>query len=72
MKLQFKRFGDCVCYDSTYGVLRLRLGQKKQIGVGIFTGQDTNMRIVLLGMSIIAREDAESFQKLFTSYFDLM
>lgn len=54
MQSNYLKYGDLLCFDVTYKLLKKKKKQAKHIGVGFFVGQDENTRIVLFGMNIIS------------------
>lgn len=46
--------------------------EQGHVGVGFFVGQDTNVRILLFGFSIIRVETKENFVELFQFFFEIM
>lgn len=56
MKKSYLQYGDVICFDITYKLLRKTFGQSKHVGVGFFVGQDENTRISLFGMCTIIHE----------------
>lgn len=69
MKENYIRFGDMLCFDLTYKLLKKKINVDKHIGVGFFVGMDTNLRIVLFGVAVLRKEDSLSFAFLFESLF---
>lgn len=61
MKNSYQRYGDVICFDITYKLLKRKIGENKHLGVGFFVGQDENTRITLYGMSVIENETSENF-----------
>jgi len=53
MKRNYLSYGDNLCFDVTYKLLKKKRGEAKHLGVGFFVGQDENSRIVLFGLSTI-------------------
>lgn len=72
MKSNYKKYGDLLCFDITYKLLKKSRKQMKHLGVGFFVGQDENTRIVLFGMCTIAHETTDNFAKLFSFFFEVM
>jgi hypothetical protein len=72
MKSNYRKYGDLLCFDITYKLLKKKRKETKHLGVGFFVGQDENTRIVLFGMCTIARETTEYFMKLFSFFFEVM
>ena len=69
MKTGYKKYGDLMCFDITYKLLKKKKKQLKHLGVGFFVGQDENTRIVLFAMCTIANECSEDFKQLFGYFF---
>lgn len=55
-------FGDRISFDVTYKVVK---NEKKNYGLGVFVGADTNLRITPIGLAVIGAETTENFMKLF-------
>lgn len=72
MKSGYLRYGDLLCFDITYKLLKKKKKQQKHVGVGFFVGQDENTRIVLFGMCTIVNECSEDFRLVFGYFFDMM
>lgn len=72
MQDAFFKWGDCISFDVTYNLLRERTSETKQWGLGLFTGFDTNLRIVLFGCCLLSSEKKEDFMLLFNNFFQLM
>ena len=69
MKKNYARYGDILCFDVTYKLLKKKKGEVKHLGVGFFVGQDENSRIVLFAVSTIKHEPSENFCLLFEYFF---
>lgn len=69
MKKFYLQYGDVICFDVTYKLLKKLKNQVSHIGVGFFVGQDENTRIILFGMSTISYETSENFQIMFEFFF---
>ncbi len=54
MGKMYHRFGDTCSFDVTYNIIKERSTDKKQWGVGVFTGFDTNMRILIFAVVLIS------------------
>lgn len=72
MKRNYDRYGDLLCFDITYKLLKKKKGQARHIGVGFFVGQDENTRITLFAMCTIATETTDNFKRLFAFFFECM
>jgi hypothetical protein len=61
-----RRWGDMVCFDLTYNLVKER-SQKanNQWGLGMFTGMGHNKEIILMGVCFMACETTESFTFIF-------
>ena len=53
MKNSYLQYGDVICFDITYKLLKKMRYQANHVGVGFFVGQDENTRIMLFGMCTI-------------------
>ena len=53
MKKNYLKYGDVLCFDLTYKLLKKKRKSDRNIGIGFFVGQDENLRIVLFGFCII-------------------
>jgi hypothetical protein len=40
MKKNYIKFGDILCFDITYKLLKKKVKESKHLGVGFFVGQD--------------------------------
>ena len=69
MKNNYILYGDVLCFDITYKLLKKRKRTDKHIGIGFFVGQDENFRIVLFGLCMIRSETTSSFKELFSFFF---
>lgn len=67
----YRRFGDVCTFDITYNIIKERSSDKRQWGVGVFTGLDTNMRILIFAVALISNESTNSMEKLFEGFFKL-
>lgn len=65
MAKMYRLFGDFCTFDITYNLLKERNTDKKQWGVGVFTGKDSNMRILIFAIALISNESTTSMQKVF-------
>lgn len=72
MKKNYTKFGDIVCFDITYKLIKKKVGQAKHLGVGFFVGQDQNSRIVIFSVSTIRNQTSECFQILFQFFFEIV
>ena len=66
-----REFGDVVCFDVTYNLLKIRNINGKSWGVGIFSGFGSNLELVIFGVSIINNESTESLSRLFANYLEM-
>jgi hypothetical protein len=69
MKKNYIKFGDILCFDVTYKLLKKKVSEPKHLGVGFFVGTDENSRIVIFAVSTIRHETADNFQILFEFFF---
>lgn len=53
MKQKYIQFGDTICFDITYKLLKKKRADDRHLGVGFFVGQDQDLRIVLFAMATI-------------------
>jgi len=53
----FQLFGQCVCYDITYNVVRRIRENDREInlGLGVFSGMTNTNGIIVYGFSLLAR-----------------
>lgn len=72
MQTNYLKYGDLICFDVTYKLLKKKKKQAKHLGVGFFVGQDENTRIVLFAMNTIADETSVNFLKLFEFFLQIM
>lgn len=63
MLKNFQRYGDLVCFDVLYHVLKNEANGKK-FKVGIFSLIDSNMRILIGGVAILCQEVAINLEKV--------
>lgn len=68
----YQRFGDVVCFDLTYNLLRDRSKTGKQWGLGVFTGMGCNMELVIFGYCLTCSESAKTFMMIFENVFQLL
>jgi hypothetical protein len=66
-----RNFGDVVCFDITYNLLRERSTRKTQWGLGVFCGFGRNLEIVIFAIYLICNESKDSFKRLFLNYFEM-
>ena len=71
MKDSYSRFGDLVSFDITYNILRNVAQDNRRFRVGVFTVQDTNVRVLFAGLAIIADETAYTLSRMFYLLFDI-
>lgn len=72
MKKTYQLYGDSICFDITYKLLKKKRGQYKHLGVGFFVGLDQNTRITLYALSTIEQETSDNFYILFDFFFEVM
>ena len=56
MKENFKLFGQAVSYDLTYNLVQELGPEKRQYGVGLFTGVNCFNKIITFGISFTCSE----------------
>lgn len=56
MRQSYLRFGDLVAFDITYGLLRNVAHDSRSYKVGVFTVNDTNLRMLFAGIAIFVDE----------------
>ena len=49
-------YGDNVCFDITYKLLKKKFLEERHLGVGFFVGQDENSRIVIFAVCTVSHE----------------
>lgn len=55
MRAAYSLFGDVLCLDVTYNLLKQRTSERKrQWGVGVFVGMGKNMELVIFGWCLIS------------------
>ena len=57
MKKNYKIFGEVINFDTTYRMIKKTNPYGGQYGVGYFMAQDTNLRYVLTGICLYAKDD---------------
>ena len=72
MRQNYRCYGDLLCFDLTYKLLKKRKTDSKHLGVGFFVGQDENTRIIIFGLCTITVESSENFKTAFSFFFDCM
>ena len=56
MKANYVRYGDLVSFDITYSLIKNVASDSRRYNIGIFTMQDTNLRILLAAVAFICDE----------------
>ena len=56
MRSNYMLYGDNVCFDITYKLLKKKFLEERHLGVGFFVGQDENSRIVIFAVCTISHE----------------
>ncbi len=56
MKNNYRLFGDVLTFDITYRMLKKKNPFGNYYGLGFFFGQDTNSRLVLFGICLLAKD----------------
>ena len=72
MKANFQLYGDAISFDITYKMLKKKNPFGHHYGIGYFFGQDTNARLVLFAICLIAKDEKEYFKYAFEYFFDLV
>lgn len=49
-------FGDSVSFDITYNIIKPRTKENSTWGLGVFSGLDNNLRIVIFGIALLSSE----------------
>lgn len=65
MKMNYRTYGDMICFDITYRLLKKMRTAAKHLGVGFFVGQNENTGIILFGMCTITNETSDNFEACF-------
>lgn len=71
MVRMYQKFGDFIFFDITYNLIKQKTNDNRQYGVGVFSGLDNNLRIVVFAVALISRETTESIIKLFQGFFKI-
>ena len=69
MRKAYEEYGDVVCFDVTYNLLKKRYMDNKQWGVGFFCGIGHNLEIAVFAVTLICNESKDSFKRLFLNFF---
>ena len=72
MKKNYHLFGEVINFDTTYRMIKKTNPYGGQYGVGYFLAQDTNMRYVLTGICMYAKDDKRLLKTIFDFYFDIV
>jgi hypothetical protein len=72
MRDSYNRFGDVISFDVTYNLLRNITHNNYRFCVRIPTVEDTNRRILLAGLAIIADEATNTFFTVFDTFWTFM
>ena len=72
MRESYVRFGDLVAFDITYGLLRnVTAEDSRRYRVGVFSVNDTNLRILFAGIAILVDETAKALFTVFSDFIQL-
>lgn len=71
MRQLYKDYGDLVSYDIISGLLRNVTGDGDRYRIGVFSAFDSNMRLTIVGISIICDERKEDFCSVFEYFIRL-
>ena len=72
MKSSYRIFGDCVRFDVTYNLCRLRTSSDRKWNVGMFACFSENMTPFPVGVLLINAETTLSFRSIFRYFFNEM
>ena len=65
MKKNYEIYGDAITFDMTYRMLKKKNPFGNYYGVGYFFGQDTNNRLVLFAICLLAKDEKNYFKTVF-------
>lgn len=68
MKRYYKKYGDLVTFGINYGLLKNLTSSSLKYNVGVFTVEDTNLRVLFAGLAIMTKEDSHFMCKVFESF----
>jgi hypothetical protein len=71
MRQSYLRFGDLVAFDITYGLLRNVAHDSRRYKVGVFTVNDTNLRMLFAGIAILVDETKQALFTVFDNFIQL-
>ena len=71
MRQSYLRFGDLVAFDITYGLLRNVAHDSRSYKVGVFTVNDTNLRMLFAGIAILIDETKQALYTVFDNFIQL-
>ena len=72
MKEKFKKYGEFMSFDLTYGLVREKTPYSTQYGVGLFCGLSPTYKITAFAAVFMAKETKEAFRRMFHEFFILM
>lgn len=72
MRKNFRLYGEVINFDATYRMIKKSNPYGGQYGVGYFMAQDTNLRYVMTGICMYARDDKTLLKSIFEYYFDIV
>lgn len=64
---KFKSFGQFVCFDLSYKIVR-----EREFRIGTFVGLNQNCSIVPFALVLVNSETKETFKTIFTRFFQLI
>lgn len=71
MRHNYDRYGDLVAFDITYGLIRNLSSDNRRYRVGFFTVVDTNLRLLLAGITILIDETTEGLIAMFHHFLQI-
>lgn len=71
MRSSYTRFGDLLAFDVIYGILKNVAHDGRKYRVGVFSVTDTNLRVLLAGMAIMAEESTGAMFTIFDLFIQL-
>ena len=68
----YEKYHDCVRFDVTYSVCKLRDSKGAAWGFGIFSGFTESLSPCVFGMCFVKEETIKDFEFLFRTFFEQM
>jgi hypothetical protein len=71
MRRNYQRYGDLLSFDLTYNLIKNMTIDGRKYGLGVFCVTDTNIRVLIAGISMMCDERTEDMYKMFDFFFRL-